>query len=684
MKKLTGRIIAVVLSLVMVIGMVPIVKTTEVKAYEISGKWGEDVNYTYDYDSLTLKIFGNGEIPDFDNYHTWSYNIKYIEISEGITKIGDFAFNDCKQLEKVVIPGSMREIGGAAFLYCSSLKQITIPNSVTIIGGSAFFGCADLVDVMLPEDAIKNSSSVFTNCSNIKNVHFTSKSEQSVSLATKFNNVNNISFTYHPDTYVDTVVKPTKTEKGYIIHTCSICNDSYIDNYMDYNDYLEYNYIKGSCGTNATWIYAKDEGKLTINGSGKMDDYEPLIDSQSHIESTAPWNEYTDDIKTIEISSNITSIGDGAFCGVCNVKNISVPSKCTSIGEYAFWGCNSLNNVVIPTGVTTIGNSAFEECNSMTSIAVPNKVTKFGNRVFYDCTSLKTARLPENISNVGTGTFFNCYKLENISIPQKVKKISDGAFYGCSKLKAITIPDNVTSIGKLAFKGCSNLETVTIPISMMLIDTDAFSECKNLLNTYYAGTKNDWSFITVENGNTTLIGSLTFHTHTYVDTVKKSTCISNGYTLHKCSQCGNSYKDSYTEKSGHEYGTWKVVKQPTQKDTGIAERACKVCNKKETKILPKSNAVTLPSKVNFKAKAAKKKVSLKWNKVKEASGYVVYYKTSAKGKWKKLKTLGSSKTNFIKKKLKKGKTYFFTIKAYKKLNGKTLFGKGVIKKVKIK
>ena len=45
MKKLTGRIIAVVLSLVMVIGMVPIVKTTEVKAYEISGKWGEDVNY---------------------------------------------------------------------------------------------------------------------------------------------------------------------------------------------------------------------------------------------------------------------------------------------------------------------------------------------------------------------------------------------------------------------------------------------------------------------------------------------------------------------------------------------------------------------------------------------------------------------------------------------------------------
>ena len=83
MKKLTGRIIAVVLSLVMVIGMVPIVKTTEVKAYEISGKWGEDVNYTYDYDSLTLKIFGNGEIPDFYNDHTWSYNIKYIETTPG-------------------------------------------------------------------------------------------------------------------------------------------------------------------------------------------------------------------------------------------------------------------------------------------------------------------------------------------------------------------------------------------------------------------------------------------------------------------------------------------------------------------------------------------------------------------------------------------------------------------------
>ena len=31
--------------------------------------------------------------------------------------------------------------------------------------------------------------------------------------------------------YVDTVVEPTDTEKGYTEHTCSVCGDTYRDNY---------------------------------------------------------------------------------------------------------------------------------------------------------------------------------------------------------------------------------------------------------------------------------------------------------------------------------------------------------------------------------------------------------------------------------------------------------------------
>ena len=35
--------------------------------------------------------------------------------------------------------------------------------------------------------------------------------------------------------------------------------------------------------------------------------------------------------------------------------------------------------------------------------------------------------------------------------------------------------------------------------------------------------------------------------HKYVDTVIKPTESESGYTLHKCKECGYSYKDSYTD-----------------------------------------------------------------------------------------------------------------------------------------
>ncbi|MCI8326379.1 MAG: hypothetical protein HFI37_01220 [Lachnospiraceae bacterium] len=91
---------------------------------------------------------------------------------------------------------------------------------------------------------------------------------------------------------------------------------------------------------------------------------------------------------------------------------------------------------------------------------------------------------------------------------------------------------------------------------------------------------------------------------------------------------------------------------------------------------------TKPNAVRFKVTAGRKKATVKWNKVKGATGYTVYYKTSAKGSWKKLKTTKS--TSYTKKKLKSRKTYIFTVKAYKTYKGKTYTSSFSSKKVKIK
>ncbi len=91
---------------------------------------------------------------------------------------------------------------------------------------------------------------------------------------------------------------------------------------------------------------------------------------------------------------------------------------------------------------------------------------------------------------------------------------------------------------------------------------------------------------------------------------------------------------------------------------------------------------TAPNAVNFKVTSGKKKATLKWSKVKGATGYTVYYKTNKQKSWKKLKNLKA--TRYTKTKLKSGTTYTFTVKAFKTYKGKTYTSSFRSKKVKIR
>lgn len=91
---------------------------------------------------------------------------------------------------------------------------------------------------------------------------------------------------------------------------------------------------------------------------------------------------------------------------------------------------------------------------------------------------------------------------------------------------------------------------------------------------------------------------------------------------------------------------------------------------------------TAPNAVNFKVTSGKKKATLKWSKVKGATGYTVYYKTNKQKSWKKLKSLKA--TRYTKTKLKSGTTYTFTVKAFKTYKGKTYTSSFRSKKVKIR
>ena len=86
-------------------------------------------------------------------------------------------------------------------------------------------------------------------------------------------------------------------------------------------------------------------------------------------------------------------------------------------------------------------------------------------------------------------------------------------------------------------------------------------------------------------------------------------------------------------------------------------------------------------------KSAKKKVTLKWKKVSGANGYYIYRATSKTGAYKKIATIkkGSVVKYTDKKSLKKKKTYYYKVVAYKKSQGLTATSTAsAVKKIKVK
>lgn len=208
--------------------------------------------------------------------------------------------------------------------------------------------------------------------------------------------------------------------------------------------------------------------------------------------------------------------------------------------------------------------------------------------------------------------------------------------------------------------------------------------------------------------------------HNFSTHVLKPSYTAQGYTIHTCSTCGDSYKDNYTDKlvtpniskvnftasSNTVTMSWDKVpgatgyrvykyNTSTHKWQGVANtkntsytftklnsstaysftvRAYTTENGKNY-LSPKYatfNTTTNPAnitKVNFTSSANSVKMS--WSKVSGATGYRVYqYNTSTK-KWKAVANI--SGTSYTFKNLKAGTTYKFTVRAYKTLDGQTYF-----------
>ncbi len=87
-----------------------------------------------------------------------------------VTRIGNWAFFPCADLQHITIPRTIRSIGRAAFSSCISLREINLPDSLESIGDGAFTNCRMLKEVILPDSLKHMGESVFALCTKISSV----------------------------------------------------------------------------------------------------------------------------------------------------------------------------------------------------------------------------------------------------------------------------------------------------------------------------------------------------------------------------------------------------------------------------------------------------------------------------------------------------------------------------------
>ena len=203
-------IMSVVLTVVLVIGLVPVSVLADNVLRDKSGYCGGEGNgrnLSWNYDSswdLRLTISGTGKMKDYGRpyseeecapWHNDTTNnvlAENVVIEEGVTSIGNWAFTnhdasygefvipstvtrigdyafDNSILPGITLPDKLTEIGEGAFR-CSTLPSVTIPNRVTAIGDSVFYACYELANVSLPSNLTSIGTETFYYCESLKKI----------------------------------------------------------------------------------------------------------------------------------------------------------------------------------------------------------------------------------------------------------------------------------------------------------------------------------------------------------------------------------------------------------------------------------------------------------------------------------------------------------------------------------
>ena len=472
------KILSILLAACLIFSLLPVSAMADAAE---SGSCGD--NLTWALENGVLTISGTGEMENYYPNAPWGEYYEAIErvvIENGVTSIGDRAFDNCTEIKGISISDSVESIGSSAFRDCSSLTSIVIPNSVESIGSYAFSGCSGLETVTLGNGLKTIEYDTFCDCTSLK----------SVVISDSVESIENGAFAGCSSLETVTLGKGVKTIEATLLHSafegCENVTDVYYTG--DINSWLGIKF-EGSY-SNPCYSSSASDKNVNLYFGGQLVTSVVIPDGVTSIGNCAFGG--CGSIVSVTIPDSVTSIGSSAFNYCTGLEEVTLGEGIKTIGSSAFNKCTSLKNIDIPDSVTSIGEKAFSYCEGLKNIDIPNSVTSIGEQAFEYCTGLRSIKLPDNIKSISRDMLRGCGILKSVTIPESVTSIGEDAFYRCKGLTSIVIPDSVTSIDDGAFWWCERLETVTLGKGVKSIGTWAFDSCNRISKVYYTGDINSW------------------------------------------------------------------------------------------------------------------------------------------------------------------------------------------------
>ncbi len=413
--------------------------------FPTEGSCGENCTWSWDYDTKTLTISGQGPMDDFipTGYIAggtqafqapWDYedyeiteNIENFVVEEGITAVTGIGC--AEKLTNVSLPSTLQSIGTPNTFYtfagCTALKKIVIPEGVTEIH-AGFFNCPALEDVTIPK-----SVEYFVGNAFYGTPWLTAKQAE------------------NPLVVVNSILIDATTASG---------NAVIPDGVTEIGEYA----------------FANNEELTGITIPKSV----TAIDTYAFDSCTA--------LTSVSIPEGVTYLGTGAFFADDQLAEISIPASVDTIGSDAFYHTAWLaarqaeNPLVIINGILYTGETASG------NVIIPDGVKHINSEAFYQNEALTGVTVPAGVSIIGMDAFYQCVNLSSVSLPEGLTILDNGAFCGCTALAEIKLPESLTAIGMGAFEmgeadeSPALLEKITIPANVLLIDAYAFNLCNHL------------------------------------------------------------------------------------------------------------------------------------------------------------------------------------------------------------